>query len=164
MYKKIIGAALAAVLLVGLAGCYGGGKEGEAYQERQALADSYDTDDSLELKNLKEKRDREDDPNKIRYVYVLSYATIIGYYVAEGKISSSSSQIAPESELIRGKYPNSEGWSEFIPVESAKDDGSYGPGDPGIFFFTTEGAMIETSLDYIVSDVPLTLDVPRLVE
>jgi len=163
MYKKIIGVAIAAVLLTGLAGCSYDSDEGDAYQERKEKSQAYDTDDSLELKNLEEKRSREDDPNKIRYVYVMSYATIIGYYVAEGKISSSASQIAPESELIRPKYKNG-GYDDFMIVESAKDDGSYGPGDPGIFFFTTEGAMIETSLDYIVSDVPMTLDVPRLVE
>ena len=161
-HNKIVAGLVAGALALVLAGCTGGGSEGEAYAERQQKAAAYDTENSLELSNLQAKRDKEDDPSAIRYVYVMSYAQIIGYYVAKGKISSSSSQIGPETELIRAKYPNSESWSDFIPAESPKDDGSYGPGDPGIFFFTTEGAMIETSLDYIVSDVPMELDVPRL--
>lgn len=157
----VVAGVLAAALILPLTAC-SGGSEGEAYQDRQEKASQYDTNKSLELDNLQAKREKEDDPNAIRYVYVMSYAQIIGYYVAKGKISSSSSQIGPETELIRGQYPSNGGWSDFIPVESAKDDGSYGPGDPGIFFFTTEGAMIETDLNYIVSDVPMELDVPRL--
>ncbi|WDS52053.1 membrane protein [Microbacterium phage Caron] len=154
-----ITASLAALALgvVALAGC-GVTTEQANYEERKALATEYDRADSLELKNLKEKRSREDDPSAIRYLYLMSFGQIIGYYVTEGKVSSSGSQIAPESELI-APYSTS---SERFVVESAKDDGSYGPGDPGIFFFTTEGVMVETSLDYIQSDAPLAIDVPRL--
>lgn len=156
--KKIAAGILGLTLAVGtLAGCSSQGVQ--EYNDRQALNSQYNVDNSLELKNLREKRDREDDPNAIRYVYVMSYATVIGYYVAEGKISSSGSQIAPETEFVKP----CDTCDRYI-VESAKDDGSYGEGDPGIFFFTTEGAMIETSLDYITSDVPLKLDVPRLVD
>ena len=43
-----------------------------------------------------------------------------------------------------------------------KDDGTYGAGDPGNFFFTTDGVMVETSLDYIISNEPIAIDVPRL--
>lgn len=47
--------------------------------------------------------------------------------------------------------------------DSAKDDGTYGNGDPGIFFFfTTDGIMVETDLNYIQTDAPLSIDVPRL--
>lgn len=153
--KKIAAATvLSFVGIAALAGC-SPSDENIAYNERKELAEQYDSKDSLELKNLEKKRELEDDPNAIRYVYIVSYAQIIGYYLAEGKISSSGSQIAPETELVSR-------WSEGFVVESAKDDGSYGEGDPGIFFFTTEGAMIETSLDYITSDVPMSLDVPRL--
>lgn len=156
--KKIAAGVLGLTLAIGgLTACSSDGVE--EYQDRQELNSQYNVDNSLELKNLREKRDREDDPNAIRYVYVMSYATIIGYYVAEGKISSSGSQIAPETEFVRPCA----GCDRSM-VESAKDDGSYGDGDPGIFFFTTEGVMIETSLDYITSDVPMKIDVPRLVD
>jgi len=129
---------------------------------RDELQDSYSTTDSLELANLKEKRAREDDPNSIRYLYVMSFGQIIGYYVTKGKISSNGSQIAPEQDLIQGWDTAGSGEQLYV-LDSAQDDGSYGAGDPGVFFFTADGAMVVTSLDYIQSDVPLTLDVPRLI-
>lgn len=155
---RIIGALAAlTIALGGLTACSNDGVD--EYKERQELTQQYDSKDSLELQNLEKKRALEDDPNAIRYVYILSYAQIIGYYVAEGKISSSGSQIAPTTEFVRPCA----GCDKTM-VESPKDDGSYGADDPGIFFFTTEGAMIETSADYITSTVPFEIDVPRLVQ
>lgn len=132
-------------------------KSGEL-QEREQLQSQSRKGTSLELENLKKKKALEENPNTLRYVYILTMGDPIGYYVAKGKISSSSSQIAPEQDLIK-VYENS---SDRIVMDSAKDDGSYGPGDPGIFFFTTGGNMIETSLDYVVSTQPMKLDVPLL--
>lgn len=126
-------------------------------QEREKKQDSSSAN-SLELKNLTAKRDLENNPDTTRYVYAMNYGQIVGYWVAKGKISSSGSQIAPEQDLIK-VY---EGSTERVVVDSAKDDGSYGAADPGIFFFTPEGNMIETSLDYVVSTQPMTLDVKRL--
>jgi hypothetical protein len=152
--KKIIAATAAVALAITLAGCTQT-DENKAYDERKALAKEYDRDTSLELTNLEEKRKREDDPNAIRYLYLMNFGEVVGYYVTKGKVSSSGSQIAPETELVSR-------WSEGFVVESAKDDGSYGASDPGIFFFTSDGVMVETSLDYIQSDAPLAIDVPRL--
>jgi hypothetical protein len=159
MKKKIIAAAVAIALAVTLAGC-SGGTEAEEYENRKELSKQYDRDSSLELTNLQEKRKREDDPNAIRYLYLMNFGQIVGYYVTKGKVSSSGSQIAPETEIIR--VPGVSGGYNQWSVESAKDDGSYGTGDPGIFFFTSDGVMVETSLDYIQSDAPLAIDVPRL--
>lgn len=152
--KKIITAvATLAIASIALTGCVGPTKN----EQRQAAqnAATNKTGDSLELQNLKAKRDREENPNAIRYVYLMNYGNIVGYYVAKGKVSSSGSQIGPETEIING------GGNGNV-VDSAQDDGSYGAGDPGIFFFTADGVMVETSLDYVVSDQPLAVDVPRL--
>lgn len=153
--KLIAVGAIATVAAVGLTAC--STSESEEYQERKALSKQYDTKESLELDNLKEKRTREDNPDQIRYLYVMSFGQIIGYYTTKGKISSNGSQIAPTTELVQ---PAAGG--ERYAVESAQDDGSYGDGDPGIFFFTTEGVMVVTDLDYIQSDAPIAVDVPRL--
>lgn len=152
--KIITAIAAVAVAALTLTGC-GITDEQENYEKRKTLAEQYDSTNSLELQNLKAKRAKEDDPDAIRYLYLMNFGQIVGYYVTKGKISSSGSQIAPETELVSR-------WSEGFVVESAKDDGSYGEGDPGIFFFTTDGVMVETSLDYIQSDAPISIDVPRL--
>jgi len=153
--RAVIAAIIASTVIIGLGACTSDGVA--EYQERIEVAANYDRKDSLELRNLEEKRKREDDPNAVRYVYVMSYATIIGYYVIKGKVSSSASQIAPETEFVR---PCS-GCDKTL-VESPKDDGSYGQGDPGNFFFTTEGVMVEWTGDILTQDQPIAIDVPRL--
>lgn len=150
--KKKITLSVATVLVAGIAltGC--GASD---LQKRQEQQKSSQIKNSLEKKNLEKKRDKEEDPSAIRYLYVMNFGKIVGYYVTEGKVSSNGSQIGPETEVV---FSNSTSYT----LDSAKDDGTYGQGDPGIFFFTTDGVMVETSLDYIQSDAPIAIDVPRL--
>lgn len=152
--KKIIAIIAAGALALSLAACSGNSE----YQERKAKQDSVTLESSLGTANLTERLTREEDPDAIRYLYLMNFGQIVGYYVTKGKISSSAGQLAPEEEIVDPCV------SSYCPtvVDSAKDDGTFGPGDPGIFFFTTDGVMVETSLDYIQSDAPLSIDVPRL--
>lgn len=143
---------LGALTIGGLAAC---SPVSDEYTERKEAQGASQITNSLEKHNLEKKRDKEEDPNAIRYVYLMNYGNITGYYVIEGKVSSSGSQIGPEQEIIKR-------WSDGYVLDSAQDDGTYGDGDPGVFFFTTDGMMVETSLDYVISDRPMTLDVPRL--
>lgn len=155
-FNRIAAAVLAAGIVIGgLTACSNDGVD--EYQERIETNQKYDSKDSLELRNLEEKRDREDNPSAVRYVYLVSFGQIFGYYVIQGKVSSSGSQIAPETEFVRPCT----GCDKTL-VESPKDDGSYGPGDGGNFFFTSDGVMVDTTLDIIQSDQPLAIDVPRL--
>jgi len=155
MKNKIIAAALVGLLGLGaLTACSG---QGASQQRADAQKASQSSGDSLEIKNLQKKKQREENPTILRYVYLMNYGQIVGYYVAKGKISSSGSQIGPETEVLRDL-------SGYPVVDSAKDDGSYGAGDPGIFFYTADDVMVETSLDYVVSDQPLAIDVPRLLK
>lgn len=138
-----------AVAGLALTGC---STDNQARREAQAKSQ---IKDSLESKNLERKREREENPTAERYLYLMNYGQIVGYYVTKGKVSSNGSQIGPETEVLTGLSGNPV-------VDSAKDDGTYGTGDPGIFFFTSDDVMVETSLDYIMSDQPLAIDVPRL--
>lgn len=145
--------ALAATLSLTAASCDG---PGPSDRDKSAAA-AKPAGETLEIKNLKAKRAKEESPDATRYLYLMSFGKIIGYYVTKGKISSNGSQIGPELESI-GSY------SAPAVVDSAQDDGSYGDGDPGIFFFTSDGTMVVTDLDYIQSDAPLPIDVPRLTK
>ncbi len=138
-----------AVFALALTGCT---TENQARKEAQAQSQ---IKDSLEKANLIKKREREENPSAERYLYLYSFGQPIGYYITKGKISSNASQIGPDTEVI---YAHSGGHV----VDSAKDDGSYGNGDPGIFFFTSDDVMVETNFDYLQSDQPLAIDVPRL--
>jgi hypothetical protein len=146
--------ATAAVAALVLTGC-GPSDAQQAYKDRQAKQQQTTVSDSLALDNLGEKRDRENDPNTVRYLYLMNFGQIVGYYVTKGNITSNAAQIAPEQEVVKA-------YSDGYVVDSAQDDGTYGDGDPGVFFFTADGTMVVTSLDYIQSDQPLAIDVPRL--
>jgi hypothetical protein len=91
-------------------------------------------------------------------VYLLSLGKVLGYYTIKGKVSSTQSQMTTDQLLEDGGCTGCS-WSV---VNATGDDGSYGPNEDGVFFFTTEGAMVTTSLDYIVSDQPIAFDVPEL--
>lgn len=136
-----------------LAGCSGYTE----YEERKNDQNSVTLEDSLGIQNQEERLKREEDPNAIRYVYLMSFGNIIGYYTIQGKVSPAGTQLAPEQDIIR------RGGNGNV-VDSAKDDGTYGASDEGSFFFTTEGVLIETTLDYIQSDSPIPIDTPRFNE
>lgn len=143
-------AALLGLSLV-LSGC-GDTRANERLQEQNQTTIK---GDSLEKSNLREKLERENDPTAVRYVYLMNFGQIVGYYVIKGKVSSAGSQIAPEMEVDFHSYGN-------VVLDSKQDDGTYGQGDPGIFFFTADGTMVSTSLDYVEADAPMPIDVPRL--
>lgn len=115
---------------------------------------------TTERANLAERHKRFSKEDKIGYLYLISFGKILGYYVIKGKVSSNSSQMTT-SDLIIDSCSGS-----VCPnvVSAPTDDGSYGPNEDGNFFFTTDGTMVSTNSDYIYSDQPLDLDVPRLVK
>jgi hypothetical protein len=154
--RIVTGISVSVALIGGAAACtYTGSDEVENRNNQAKEAAAKDT---LEKKNLRKKIDLENDPNRIGYVYLLSFGKPYGYYVVKGKISSSGSQLEPEDQIIR---PYS---GEYVSVDGPQDDGTYGTGDPGIFFFTPEGNYVETSSEHFYSSqpVPTALDVPKL--
>lgn len=117
---------------------------------------------SLERANLKQRLLRFNDPSKIGYLYVMSFGKFVGYYVVKGKVSSTQSQLTNTQQTFREGSHDTDG----LVVDSIGDDGSFGPnegGDKGIFFFTSGGVMVETTLDWVYSDAPLQIDVPNLL-
>lgn len=132
----------------------------QAYRQ-QSAAVPYPADrlkDSLERRNLRDRLLRTNVPNKIQYVYLLSFSEPLGYYTIKGKVSSTQSQMTADQLRVDG---NCSGCGDIV-VTAPGDDGSYGANENGIFFFTTEGVMVTTNLDYIVSDQPLPFNVPEL--
>lgn len=160
-----------ALIVVLLAGC--GGRGTAQRKQDQAIVDSYSQQlskavpyplsqmkDSTERRNLRERLLRFNKPDKVGYVYLLSFGKFLGYYTIEGKISSTQSQMTVTDEVR--KYCHS-GCREV--TQSMGDDGSYGPNEEGVFFFTTGGVMVQTDLDYVYSDAPLNVgDVPQLLK
>ena len=135
----------------------------DAFAKQQAAVPypAAELSDSLERRNLAERLRRTNLPNKIGYVYLLSFTGVpLGYYTIKGKVSNTDSQMTT-SELIVTKCHTSNGCND-VTVPAPGDDGSYGANEPGIFFFTTENAFVTTNLNYLYSDQPLPLNVPLL--
>ena len=118
--------------------------------------------DSLERRNLRDRLLRFNKPDKIGYMYLMSFGKFVGYYVIRGKVTSSNSQMTTTAQTW-----DCGGQDGGCQVPSIGDDGSFGPnegGDRGVFFFTSTGVMVETTLDWVYSDSPLRIEVPNLLK
>lgn len=122
-----------------------------------------------EKRTIAKWAERWDKPNLPCFVYLISYGTIIGYYVTDGKPASTRSYIMPEEsyqKMTYGDIPTTSTLSYSWQLTQAPDiDGTYGDNNPGIRFFTAEGTAVEwagNGASYIYSDAPLPLNVPKL--
>lgn len=115
---------------------------------------------SLERDNLIRRLLAFNNPKKIGYLYVMSFGKFVGYYTVLGKVSSTQSMLTnPDQHWSNG--------SGDTVVASVGDDGTFGSeegGQDGVFFFTTAGTMVETDLQWLYSDKPLTVDAPNLLK
>jgi hypothetical protein len=119
--------------------------------------------ESQECVNLRKKFDRDNNPNRITYVYLLSWTgEFIGYYTAKGKVSSNQSQMGPMDTGV--KICDWNGGGCYALGEAPGDDGSYGPNEDGIFFFTTDDTKITWNGLYQQSDKPLSIKAPLLYQ
>lgn len=140
-----------------------GQKQTEQAFEQQSKAVPYpvtELRDSLERRNLRERLLRTNNPDAIGYVYILSFGKFIGYYTIKGKVSSNQSQMTTDMLLVDSG--GCQGCGD-IQVTAPGDDGSYGENEEGVFFFTTEGALVQTSSEYLYSDQPINVgSIPEL--
>lgn len=156
--KGAVALTVASVLALGFAGC-----TSSDYNDRKSQQEAITLDNSLGIEAQKERLSREDDTSAVRYVYIFAPVSgqIIGYYTINGGVYGADTQLAPEQDIV---CPYSTSAESCNAVDSAKDNGTYGGNDQGVFFITTEDVLIETTFDYIQSDAPITLyaDAPKL--
>lgn len=163
--KYLVGGSTAiALLLTTASSCDSPGSD-KAQQQRADKAASVvlcgEKGESQECINLKKKFQRDNDPNRVTYVYLMSWTgEFIGYYVAKGKVSSNQSQMGPMDQSMKLC-----GWGDgscYGVVEAPGDDGSFGPNEDGIFFFTADDTKITWNGMYQQSDKPLNIKAPLL--
>jgi len=151
-----------------LAGCTssdseGAQQQGQAQTEQafgqQSAAVPYPASklgDSLERKNLRERLLRYNNPSKISYIYLLSQTGgIYAYFTIKGKVSSNDSQMTTD-QLI--EWQCNSGTCDHVVVNAPGDDGSYGPNEPGVFFFTTDNVMVTWNGPYLLTDAPMKVN------
>ena len=115
--------------------------------------------DSLERRNLVKYLEYWNDPNRISYIYLISYSgSVVGYHAIVGKVTYCSSKLTTRHQIMEvGRY--SVGKISRHVVESPGFDGSYGPSEDAIFFFTQENPDVPVIWKgfYFVSGVPMKL-------
>ena len=117
---------------------------------------------SLERANLIKRYQYLNDENNVHHVYLMDEGQVVSYFVAQGKVSSVNSKLTNDAQIVKvpnAKFDGGNGagganGANYKVVESPQMDGSYGSNGEAIFFFTTSGEYVESSLDYVVSEEP----------
>lgn len=118
---------------------------------------------SLERDNLIARLNDFNKPDKVSYIYLVSFGKVMAFYTIKGKVSSVDSFLSDPTQLIdNGGQPchYGDGTGGCYVVESPDTDGSYGTNGSGIFFFTTSGTYVEWNGEYMLADTPLQLATP----
>jgi len=135
-------------------------KTTEAYTESATKAVPYPLEQMkqggwLERQNLRERLIRYSDPNKLSYIYLFSaQGQLMANYTVKGKVSNASSQMT--TSQVVNDYCGS-GCQDWVATDAPMDDGTWGPSEDAIFFYTPEGVMIQWNSLYVLSDSPLNL-------
>lgn len=155
-----------AIATLAVAGCDGTPERKAAQQTSSEQQKKYekavpfptgDLNNPLDRANLAEYLKRSNNPNRISYVYLMSKdAKVISYYTVKGKVTSVSSQLLPQDDIVDACGAS----TCYQVVDSAGDDGTYGGNEPGVFFFTTDGTLVTWTGDYIQSDRPQDVKTP----
>lgn len=115
---------------------------------------------SLEREQINRRTKLWNDQNKVSYIYLVSYGRVMAFFPLKGKVSSVNSQITNPQQIVKGDVAS----YGLAVIDSPAEDGSYGTNGDGIFFFTTDGAYVEWSGEYMLSDKPFKLTTaPELV-
>lgn len=146
----------------------------EANQQQLVRAHPpFQMDNSLERANLIRRLKYLNNRENMHHVYLINHGKVMGYFVAQGKVSSVNSKLTNDKQIVRAKNchydrGNGAGGAEgscFKVVESPQMDGSYGTNGDGIFFFTADGRYVEWNGVYVVSEEQLGMQTPpQLVE
>lgn len=117
----------------------------------------------LDRKNLSERLVRNNDPNKISYLYLISAleGKPYAYFVLKGKLTSTEASMLPTDAIIDACSKGTEYCPEV--VQGGGDDGTNGENEKAVFGFTDTGVMITLKTDnWIQLDQPMKLKVPNI--
>ena len=128
----------------------------------QKVVDIPQLKNSLDRVNTKKRLELFDDPNKVSYIYLISYGRVMAHYVIKGKVTSGNKRLTSSQRLVNGD--RGQAYGDFV-MESPSLDGSYGHSSEYVFFWTTEGSYVQWNGEYMLCDMPLKLATkPELVK
>lgn len=169
MIKKVLALIVVVGLFLGLAGCVPSDtNKGKTQKFESKFTEDQQLrlikavkppmlKDSLERKNLVKRLTTFNNPNKISYIYLISFGKVMGFYTIKGKVSSVNSKLTTGEQVITARGIG--GRTRHV-VESPQLDGSYGTNGDAVFFFTTENVYVEWNGQYMLCDQPLKMTTP----
>lgn len=113
---------------------------------------------SLERANLINYLSDINKEDRISYIYLINYGKVMAHYTLKGKVTYCSSKLTTRDQIM--SLGNTASHFTRHVIESPGLDGSYGPSEDAIFFYTTEGILIQWKGDYLWSFEPLKLTTP----
>lgn len=114
---------------------------------------------SLERINLKRYLEEINQEDRISYIYLVNFGKVMAFYPIKGKVTYCSSKMTTREQIIHVPY-GGESSNRYHVMESPGLDGSYGPSEDAIFFWTTEGVLIQWRGDYMWCSEPLQMSTP----
>ena len=116
---------------------------------------------SLERVNLKRYLEEINREDRISYIYLIDYGKIMAFYTIKGKVTYCSSKLTTRDQIITlGVGASTRGPATRHVVESPGLDGSYGPSEDAVFFWTTEGVLVQWRGNYMWCSEPLKMTTP----
>ena len=115
--------------------------------------------DSLERRNLVKYLQYWNKDDRLSYMYLISQTgQVIAHYTIKGKVTYCSSKLTTRDQVLAVRVTSGGDRHSHV-IESPGLDGSYGPSEDAIFFFTAENPSVPVVWkgDYLVSGVPLNL-------
>lgn len=125
--------------------------------------------DSLEMRNLREKLLRFNDPSKLGWAYLFTpLGQLIAILPVKGKISSTQSTMTTSVGVYKSSNGSGNSGGGNVPVDLPGDDLSFGPnegGPAGKFFFTADDVYVFWDGPILYLDAPLeVLQQPAVVK
>jgi hypothetical protein len=116
---------------------------------------------SLERKAISKRLTLFEDENKVSYIYLISFGKVMAFYAVKGKVTSGSKRMTTNEKLV---YGDGGEWDADFVMEAPSLDGTYGPSDSYVFFWTTDGTYVQWSDTYMLCDKPLKMaTTPELI-
>jgi len=113
---------------------------------------------SLERVNLARYLQEINKEDRISYIYLINFGKVMAFYTIKGKVTYCSSKLTTRDQIITMRR-SGDGGRHHV-VESPGLDGSYGPSEDAIFFWTTEGVLVQWRGDYMWCSEPLKMSTP----
>lgn len=110
-------------------------------------------------KNIAEHVKRNEDPNRLTYIYLINFqGEPYAYWIAKGPVTSTQAQMLPTDQVLDIDPVSGSSYRQWTVMEGPGDDGSSGPALPGLFFYDEWGSEIEIyNVSVILSDGPFNL-------